>query len=199
MDFGTLASATGGGERQAALLLHSMAAADRDWVLQSLPAEQRDRVAGLVEELHALQITPDASLVHAAISAMPHSDPSPLPAPADADRAFLRQLAPPQIEALASLLQREPPRLAAQCLALEAWPWRGELLARLPARPRQDIGDHLLSPDIAPPADTPLARTLLKLMRAHGEAARWPVPAPRQGHGRPARLGWLTRWIGVRR
>ncbi|WP_374668324.1 hypothetical protein [Ramlibacter sp.] len=187
MDFSALASAGGSSERQAALFLHSMTPDDRHWLLQALPAGQRDRLTGLLKELLALQIPPDAALVRAAIG------PARAPAAPQDDRSFLMQLAPGQIEALAGLLQQEPARLAAQCLVLDAWPWRAALLARLPARQRQAIGEHLHGPDIAPDPDTMLARTLLSLMRRHCEATTLQPPAV----ALPARPRWLVRlWKG---
>lgn len=196
MDFGAMVGAPSGGERQAALLLHSMAPADRDWALRALPARRREQMAELLAELQALQIAPDAALVRAAVAPSSHAEHATQTRRAHVDdRSLLRGLSAELVAALAVQLQREPARLAAQCLALEAWPWRATLLAQLPARQRQEIGDHLLSAGIAPPTHSQLASTLLRLLREHCEAA----PSQSAGPAAPRRLGWLQRFVRGRR
>lgn len=51
------------GVRQAALTLHAMPASDRSWVLAALPPQEREQLHALLQELQALGIPADDTLV----------------------------------------------------------------------------------------------------------------------------------------
>jgi hypothetical protein len=102
--------------RQSALALHALAAQDRAWVLAALPEGQRAALQPLLAELEEIGIPRDADLLRA------------VQPPA------ARQRSTGDLEALARLLRREPPGVAAGFLAAEAWPWRREVLQRVGAR-----------------------------------------------------------------
>lgn len=47
-------------ERRAALLVHALPPADREWLLESLPADQKASLASLLQELQDMNVPPDA-------------------------------------------------------------------------------------------------------------------------------------------
>lgn len=102
--------------RQSALTLHALAAQDRAWVLAALPGGQRAALQPLLAELEEIGIPRDPDLLEAA---QPRA---------------ARQRSAGELDALARVLRREPPRVAAVFLAAEPWPWRGEVLQRVGAR-----------------------------------------------------------------
>lgn len=59
---------TSAGLRRAALALHSLGQADRDWLLQQLPPTEQHSLAGLLAELNELGIAPDAAVIRAALN-----------------------------------------------------------------------------------------------------------------------------------
>lgn len=125
--------------RRAALLVHAMPAADRDWLLGTLASHHRVQLELLLEELRALEIPPDAALLREIVEAAPAG-------PADA-QARLARLAPREVAKLVHLLRDEPPQLVATLLAAQPWPWKGAVLAALgeratQARPQQAAALH---------------------------------------------------------
>jgi hypothetical protein len=93
------------GRRRAALTLHALAAPDRDWLLQQLPAPDRAALRGLLTELRELGIPADAGVIRSALAE----------AAPDLGSAL------PNASALALVLSREAESL------------RGALLSLLPA------------------------------------------------------------------
>jgi len=104
--------------RRAALLVHAMPAGDRDWLLGSLAPHHRVELELLLDELRELGIPPDEAVLHEILAAQAQAPARPAGA---VER--LEKLAPQQVAALAQLLQREPPQLAATLLGLHSWPW----------------------------------------------------------------------------
>ena len=56
-----------GGMRRAALTLHALGAADRDWLLQRLGEPSREALLALLGELRELAIPPDEQVIRAAL------------------------------------------------------------------------------------------------------------------------------------
>jgi len=133
------------GSRRAALLLHAMAEADRIWLLDAMPASERDRLAPLLVELETLGIARDPRLIDAATSA-PAGDrgghagppdshaPKSMPAPAD-----LAKLDHRQRQAMHRRLCNEPPRLLAIWLRIAPKETHAELLDLLNAAQRRRV------------------------------------------------------------
>jgi len=162
------------GARHAALLLHAMAAADRDWMLDALPQQERAELIPLLAELEALGIERDPTLIDAVTSdeglaATPTQAAEGVSGgerpTAVSDEAMLWSLDPQEVSALAELLRIEPAGLVAEFLAVANWPWRDALLANLEPVQRRKIDGHRATMDAA--ASTPPAlRTALIAMIA---------------------------------
>ncbi len=127
--------------RRAALLLHAMAPADREWILGNLPADASDRLRELLRELDELGIPRDAALLKQVVStaaarepvleigALPYAQDSATPAEA---------IAAADPERLAAVLRDEPLELVAALLGLRDWTWRDAFLRHTgPVRARQ--------------------------------------------------------------
>jgi hypothetical protein len=135
------------GRRRAALTLHALAASDREWLLEQLPASDSSALRGLLAELQELGIPADAEVIRSALAEA---------APA-VDRANAQALA--------------------QVLAREAESFRGVLLSLLPAEQRGAVlaqwPDALQAPPapVAKPAWTPrLQEAVLKSWQTLAEA-----------------------------
>ena len=109
--------------RQAALLVHALGRADRDWLLAALPVSARGALAQPLGELEGLGIPRDPQWLRSVLD-----EAAAAPAPRE-PATQLQHLSPLQVEALAAALEREPPSLAARLLRLREWPWRAALLA----------------------------------------------------------------------
>jgi hypothetical protein len=125
------------GLRQAALLLHTLPATDRAWMLSQLPDGQRVQMDRLLAEVAELGVPADPSLlddvVRDAAGALPASRGALSPTTPVVRR--LSRLSPTLV---AELLQGEPDRLIAQLLRLADWDWADEALQRLgPSRKRR--------------------------------------------------------------
>ncbi len=107
------------GMRKAALTAHALAAPDREWVLQQLPAGQRQALLALLQELEDLGIPRDRSLVSQALRSSPASPAPSAPGPFDAVK----------VESLWKGLANEPVAVKAACLALLPPLKREEVLA----------------------------------------------------------------------
>ncbi len=121
------------GHRQAAVALHGLARRDQDAILAELSDSDQKVLRGYLSELSALGFDTGvaASLlgrnapVTAAGSGMPATDA----------RSRLHASAAAEIGAA---LAHEPAELIAQVMALDAWPWREQVLAAMaPERSRQ--------------------------------------------------------------
>lgn len=104
--------------RRAALLLHALTAADRDWVLGALAPSRRAELQALMGELQELGIAPESEMVGRWL---------------EPERHPLDDLGGRDLARLARTLAGEPPVLVARLLAARRWRWREALLARLPS------------------------------------------------------------------
>jgi hypothetical protein len=100
------------GRRRAALTLHALAAQDREWLLDQLPATDRTALNSLLAELQELGI----------------------PADADVIRSALAEAAP--------VIDSPNAQALAQVLAREGESFRGVLLSLLPAAQRDAVQTH---------------------------------------------------------
>jgi len=115
------------GSREAALTLHALPAADRSWVLERLEPVERRLVQSHLDELAALGIPPDPSLLDEAVSKA-STTASP--------RAVISQAS---VFMMRSLLAEEPPGVIARLLALGEWRWADELVRELAPQCRQKV------------------------------------------------------------
>ena len=125
------------GRRRAALTLHALAASDREWLLEQLPAEDRSTLRGLLAELRELGIPADAEVIRSALAeAAPKG-------------------AMPNAQAHVQVLAREPEAFRGLLLSLLPASQRDAMLARWPlaleARPAP----------VAQPSWTPRLRNAL--------------------------------------
>jgi len=195
--------------RRAALLLHAMVPADRDWVLGQLPASGRERLRELLRELVELGIPRDATLLSQVVSAPsaarePILDVEVLPdARAGATPAETVAAADPA--RLATLLRGEPVELVALLLSLRDWTWRDAFLRQIgPVMARQvaerqvaaggGIGgageDVLLAVLVRRLRDMPVAMAPQATVRA--------LPAPAAARGATPGRGWLGQVMRLR-
>jgi hypothetical protein len=106
--------------RRAALLVHAMAAPDRAWLLQRLPASQRAAVLRLLEELDALGVPSQPDLVREVCGATQAP-------PCNAPRALHEM----DTRAVLHVLAAEPDALIAALLRAREDPWSQHLLSSL--------------------------------------------------------------------
>ncbi|MES2538660.1 MAG: hypothetical protein V4632_22610 [Pseudomonadota bacterium] len=159
------------GYRKAALRLHGLSSADRDWMLQRLDTQEQARLGDLLRELRELGIQAE-HCVPDEIEARPNvaNADEELAGVADA-LALMRAASVPEITAL---LSAEPDHVAAAVLAVYPWPWRPRLLAAYGVEMRQRLARVLQSaPTLAPRVRTELIQLLaerLALLRQQGFA-----------------------------
>lgn len=134
------------GVRHAALLLHAMSPADRDWMLGELPSSERANLLPLLAELEALGIESDPSLIDDAISSATGAGFSTATSFAAerlsgpiSEEAALHALDAQQVRSLVECLRLEPLGLVSELLRLADWPWREDLLAALEPAQRRKI------------------------------------------------------------
>lgn len=152
------------GARQAALLMHTLADADRRWMLGQLDPAARAEAEQLLVELATLGVPTDPALLDAVLTRAPRNGTgngngngarSGTTAATSTSAAGsdlpLDRLAHATVPEMVALLQNEPDALIA-CLLKEAhhadWPWRTGLLDRLGPARRRRIGG-LLAEDAA--------------------------------------------------
>lgn len=178
------ATEPGPSQRRAALLLHSMVPADRQWLLDRLAPAQRSTVQALLDELTALGLPGDPELVRGALA-------EPAPVQPD-DTAALR--ATPG-ERIAQLLIDEPDRLIARVLRCGPWPWQETVLTHIGASRRRRVVEHLGLPAAndtpCKPLDQALIRTLLERCRALDTG----VGSPSDDALQSGRLGGVLRRV----
>lgn len=130
--------------RQAALLLHSLADVDRQWVLSALAVEQQIALRSLLQELHDLGIPDDKQLV-ASLLPKPRATGKLDTAShtqlggTGGEAPDLKELNPKEIQALARLLNRESPGFVAKVLHLREWAWTEVLLNQLNLSQQQRV------------------------------------------------------------
>lgn len=117
------------GRRRAALTLHALAAQDREWLLEQLPAADRTVLGGLLAELQELGIPADAEVIRSALAEAAHVIDSP------------------NAQALAQVLAREDESFRGVLLSLLPAAQQDAVLARWPrdleARPVAVAGPAL--------------------------------------------------------
>lgn len=183
------------GARQAALLLHAMSANDRAWALDALPLHQRTPLVALLDELSALGIARDPTLVNEAIGGStrlhaPGTRSEHAAGAAASPEDTLHTLDASGVRRLVTVMRSEPAALVAQWLRVADWPWRAELLAGLTPAHRAQVTGHLdtQSPDLPPM----LRSTLLQAVAVRLQEL--PVAAetePVQSAWRPRLLAWF--------
>lgn len=206
-------------DHRAALMLHAMAAGDRNWILQSLPDVQSARLQVLLDELLALGIPKDTSLVAQVVKSLaPESDPIPntrpsaTPVGALASAARLTEDGIGYVEAvpiarLLAILKTEPTAVIALLLSLHSWPWQEALLLGLGMRRQQAVRECLAgraaNAGHAHTKDSPLRHALLDRLTLRIRAMESPVervplrhPAIEAGPGEHSggRFKWRAIW-----
>jgi hypothetical protein len=186
--------------RRAALLLHSLAPADRDWVLGRLPEPARATLSGLLRELGELGIPADPALL-AAVADSGQGGTARVHAVNDGDASVLRLcrvVAGFDPHALAALFREEPAILTASFLRLFDWPWREQFLQSLGPLRARHVAELLsaTAQDTVPPRERPVHRYLLgRLVERFGHdelgAARERLETAAPAHAR----GWLSRFL----
>lgn len=158
--------------RQAALVLHAMQEADRNWILAALMPAQSLSLKSMLVELHELGVPADARLLRQVLPKHNGEEPSrfsslgsrltgliessmhaittsqALEADLREDKTVfslqaMAELSPTQIDSLASVLRNEPAGLVARLLQMRPWMWQEVLLSRLGAVQRRKVLDEL--------------------------------------------------------
>ncbi|MFT4171324.1 MAG: hypothetical protein QM639_02095 [Rhodocyclaceae bacterium] len=117
--------------RKAALLLHAMSEADRQWALARLSPESRTTAVAFLDELRTLGIPADESLVREALDEA---------ASQIRDKVeTIDPLSSASPEVMLGLLRYESVNTIAWVLSLRDWPWREAFLSRLSPSLREDV------------------------------------------------------------
>lgn len=122
------------GARKAALYLHGLTAADREWLLSQLPASEIDSLRGLLDELQMLGI-PNEPLLEAASTAV---EPTITITDSDSELQSEHDLlhgADP--DAVVQLLIHEPIAVISTLMRISNWSWKKPLLEAL-STPRHE-------------------------------------------------------------
>lgn len=142
-----------------------LSAADRQWIVAGLSPRAREELLRLTRGAIGDAPAPDDASARAiGTDAITSVEP--------AIQALIAQLASLPVDAVADVLAAEPTWITATLLRVADWPWRAQLLQRLPH------AALCLCPTLesnGPPADA-LVRSLLQRITA--SSARLPVPAP---------------------
>jgi len=128
------------GLRRAALMLHAMPRADRDWALGSLEPGERTRIEPLLAEIEALGLEPDPSLIEAALID-PRVGPGAAPVSVAQDDASPPRIADADAGEIALVLEHEAPRTIAVILATFEAARAAEILDALD----EGLGDRIMS------------------------------------------------------
>lgn len=195
-----------GGARHAALLLHAMAQADREWVLDALPPAQRQPLTALLAELEALGIERDPGLVaeatahaaSAATAAAQRIDDAWLETPMS-DEAMLQQLSAARVEILAKQLQSEPAGLVAALLRAATWSWHGTLLQALEPVQRRRVEAALAERAAHVTTPPALRAALIASTASRLREQTLESPHPRDIARRPSLGQSLRQWLDARR
>jgi hypothetical protein len=168
--------------RKAALLLHSLPAPDRDWLLAQLAPAQRQGVQRLLDELQELGIPAEPQLLDEVVG--PGAPVAADPEAAQVDRV---QRADPA--AVAAWLQREPVGLVVRVLRLHDWRWTHEVLRQMGELRRREVQAVLAGvPPRAPLRTRGDAQLLALLVQRLERTPGAPVLAPPAAWRR-----WLPR------
>ncbi len=181
--------------RRAALLLHTVSANDRDWLLAQLSADERRLMDPLLAELRDLGIPIERELL-AEVAGGGADEVGGL---AGADPALV-----------ARVLAAEPLDLIARVFALGPWSWSGAVLTAMSPVRREQLRDRLTSANRPAGPRSLLDARLLELVQARVQQstqASTSLPyrmtaQPRPAQGATIVPGWMRRWLardGARR
>jgi hypothetical protein len=151
--------------RRAALALHAVADADRDWLLGALSAAQQAQLRLLLDELRDIGIPSDRRLVDelCAASAVPEAARVPVAPSLGLDVG--------QAAVLARLARCEPPTIvAALCGAADA-SWRNQLLTSLAPAARAEVQAQESRLDRAPALRGAILESVRRQLPAGGKQA----------------------------
>ncbi|HSV47305.1 MAG TPA: hypothetical protein VLJ58_16060 [Ramlibacter sp.] len=128
------------GLRRAALALHGLSPADREWMIERLPVHKRDALQELLQELTVLGIPADPQLAGLAAQA-PRAAPAgaALQAVAPAAETVPVPLRLERAADVAVVLAAQSAGFAARCLQLGSPTWRQAVIAQLPPELAQDV------------------------------------------------------------
>lgn len=154
--------------RKAALTLYAMSPEDRNWLVSQLSVDQRGLISPLLEELTTLGVLPEPLIVAEALreaarprvqtaaddgNAFESSDSRSAPriAPnasqvdrrSDSNVVDFARLSTTQIDALVTVLRREPNSFVAYVLRIQPWAWGNQVLDRLGVVRRREVTDIL--------------------------------------------------------
>lgn len=181
------------GFRNAALKLHGLAAPDRDWILQQLPAHDNKTLSALLHELRALGIRPEQDLAEQASGGGVRQAMLDGGGAAGGLAEALDALCAAPPDSIAALLAAEPEQMVAIVLSAYPWPWRARLLADYHVDKRHRLSRALqpVAP-LKPRAQAELVKLLAERLAALPPAAR--SPAFEQAPQRSLFQGW-RRWL----
>lgn len=166
------------GIKQAALVLHGLGPADRDWLLAQLPSHQHQALHEALAELQALGIPRDAALTRtAAAAARPEPDDAPEPEGIDAA----------SLDALASVLDGRPAGVVRAAVQLLADPARESLRAALGV-----AGSDEPTARLGPAFRASLSNALMTRLPASPFDGMPRMPAAHAGV-KPRRRAWTAR------
>lgn len=141
------------GVRRAALTLHSLPEADRQWLMTQLPESDCVQIAELLSELERLGVPADIDLgVDLLAELTPSFDLIHVPA---AKTARPPEEVLPQLESVKGVLDGEPPGVVALVLSGADEAWRNGYLYGIDPSRRQQIEQHELF--VSPPRKLYLA------------------------------------------
>lgn len=177
--------------RKAAVFLHGLAAADRDWLLARLNEPQRNVLDGLLKELCALGI-PQIPTILAEVGRLRFEDRDEAPLRAGAP-AHIAALASATAEALWLILEHQPNAVVSAVMLAEAWPWHEAILELMPASRRESVeGEAAVRHPPTSKTRDALLRTVARRLPAQDDVVREQAA----GTTRPRRSSW---WTGRRR
>jgi hypothetical protein len=128
------------GHRNAALLLHSISAHDRERLLTQISAKDKEVLVDCLTELNALGIPSDRSFLRNFIAANPSTTEG-----ASAIIVARNRLRDASAKEMLVILTREPNCLVRQVLALGQQPWHEEFLVALPTYRREILSSSIES------------------------------------------------------
>jgi len=120
------------GYRRAAVALHGVSEADRSWVLNALPATDREAVQQMLAELKELGFGDD-------LGAVMNVSRETINAKSGDEISALERIRAARAEQLFSILEHEPSSLIAQFISIEKWSWSGDFLALFPVARKERI------------------------------------------------------------
>lgn len=145
--------------RSTALLMHTMTADDRSWVMAQLKPGQREDLAPLLAELDALGFSTDSFEV----DWPPALPPKPLVHPSqNADAQLIAALNAVPLHRMQAALRSEPPVLIRRIAAIHRWSWWAAVAGVV----GESTGNPVLAvPSAAKPNLSALDRAVLDALR----------------------------------